>query len=654
MTNESRPETGADPRKTAARESGAQDRPVAFPGQNLRLSASAPLVERHACAPASKPGHFLAERVRALRAWLVSENLAGFYLPHTDAFQNEFLPPSMERLAWLTGFTGSAGEALVLNDRAALFVDGRYTVQARAQVDSAVFAVCHVTTEPLGAWIEANVSPGSRIGFDPWQVSVELFERLEAACRARGAAMIPCGHNPVDALWSDRPVCAARPAEPHPLAHAGQASSAKRAELAARMRERGEDAVVLSSPEGVAWLLNIRGRDIPYTPVVLASAILYANASVDLFLDPGSVTPELQAHLGEGVTLQAPEMLGPALDRLAVRTVSVDAGRTSLWVWNRLEEVGATLVREPDPCALPRACKNATEIEGARSAHVRDGLAVTRFLYWLSRRLSLGEQVGEVDLGRRLDAFREEDPLFREPSFPTISATGPNASLPHYRALPGADRFLAPGDVYLVDSGGQYPDGTTDITRTVGVGEASQIVRECYTLVLRGHIALSRAVFPRGTTGTALDALARQFLWQKGLDYDHGTGHGVGSYLSVHEGPVRIGKSGPSIPLAPGMILSVEPGYYREGEFGIRIENLVVVVPFTGHSEEDRNLLTFETLTLVPYDRSLIETRLLSRDERRWVDAYHERVRTVLAPLLGHEEQRWLESACAPLVEGAC
>lgn len=601
-----------------------------------------------ASLPAAVPLQTIPERVEALRTWCAREKLDGFYVPHTDAWQNEFLPPSMERLAWLTGFGGSAGEAVVLMDQAALFVDGRYTIQARTQADSTLFKVYHQHRDPVTTWLESTLKVGARIGFDPWQITPPQRDRLKKACEARGGALIASAFNPVDVLWLDRPDMSRAPAEAHPPTYAGRSSGHKRADLTVRLKERDGDAVVLCTPDSIAWLLNIRGDDVPYTPVVLAYAILYENGVVDLFLGRAKRTPALLAHLGDGVRCRDPEEFGPVLDSLKGRRVSVDPARTSVWVVDRLEKAGAVILGEPDPCIWPKACKNPVEVEGARAAHLRDGIAVTRFLFWLSRALSLGEHLTERSVSDRLDCLRAEHPLFRDLSFPTISATGPNASQPHYHGTDETNRRLTPGDVYLVDSGGQYSDGTTDVTRTISVGEVSSMVRRCYTLVLKGHIAVSSAAFPRGTTGGQLDPLARQFLWSRGLDYDHGTGHGVGSFLSVHEGPIRIGKAGPPVAFHPGMILSVEPGYYREGEFGIRIENLVVVVPLEDENAEG-DYLTFETLTLVPYDRGLIETSLLSLDERRWINAYHDRVRDALGPHMTPEERGWLEAACGAI-----
>ncbi|GEO80451.1 Xaa-Pro aminopeptidase [Pararhodospirillum oryzae] len=586
-----------------------------------------------------------------VRVWMARAGLTAYVLPHADAFQNEFLPPDAERLAWLTGFTGSAGEAVVLHDRVGLFVDGRYTLQAAAETDPDLITCHHSVEEPAAAWLAKVLNAGDRLGYDPWLYTPEGRERLRRACETRGAVLVACPDNPVDQLWTERPRLPARPAQPHETRWSGRESADKRADLAATLKAAGQEAVVLSAPESVAWLLNIRGHDVPHTPLVLARALARADGSVDLFLDPAQTSTELEAHLGPMVRRHAPADLGAVLDALGERaaTVRLDRQRTPAWILDRLEQAGATAVAGEDPCVLPRACKNAVELEGARAAHRRDGLAVTRFLHWLSEHGPSGT-LTERAAARQLLAFRAQDPLLRDLSFPTISAAGPNAAQCHYRATEASDRLLNPGEVYLVDSGAQYPDGTTDITRTVALGPVDPVARHCFTLVLRGHIAIARAHFPQGTSGNQLDSLARQFLWAEGLDYDHGTGHGVGSYLGVHEGPAYLSRAGGGVPLRPGMILSNEPGYYREGAFGIRIENLVAVQPVEPPpADATKPFLAFETLTLAPLDRALIDVRLLRPGERAWVDTYHARVRAQHAPHLDAPARAWLEAATAPL-----
>ncbi|CCG07639.1 aminopeptidase family protein P [Pararhodospirillum photometricum] len=540
---------------------------------------------------------------------------------------------------------------MILPDQAALFVDGRYTLQAAAQVDAALFTCRHLLDDPAPRWLETVLPPGARLGYDPWQLTPDARERLHRTGDPRGVVLVACPVNPIDLLWADRPAPPASLARPHPTAWAGRDSTAKRAEIAALLQARGQAAVVLASPDSVAWLLNIRGADVPHTPLALARAVLHADASVDLFLAESRVSPLLVEHLGPQVRRHDPEALGGLLDTLGERgkVVRVDRSRTPAWIHDRLEEAGAGLVVAEDPCLLPKACKNATELAGARAAHRRDGLAVTRFLHWLAETAPRGG-LTEMAAADALAGFRAQDPSLVDLSFPTISAAGPNAAIVHYRATPATDRLLEPGQIYLVDSGGQYPDGTTDITRTIAIGPAVPGVRRCFTLVLRGHIALARARFPKGTTGSQLDSLARQFLWAEGLDYDHGTGHGVGSFLGVHEGPARLNRTGNGIALVPGMILSNEPGVYRENAFGIRIENLMAVQEITPTPEgATRPFLGFETLTLAPLDRSLIEVGQLRPGERAWVDAYHARVREAHAPHLEASARAWLEAATAPL-----
>lgn len=588
------------------------------------------------------------ERVAALRAELARLGLRGFLVPRADEHQNEYVPPHAERLRWLTGFSGSAGLAVVLTDAAAVFVDGRYTLQVRAEVPADLFEYHHLLDSPPTDWLRRRLLRGDRVGYDPWLHTVEGVERLAAACQRAGAELVPCEPNPLDRLWSDRPPPPRAPVVPHDLAYAGRSAEDKRREVARALEEQDADVVVLTAPESVAWLLNVRGGDVPHTPLPLAFALLHRDATVDLFLDPAKVTAGLGDHLGPAVRLHPPEAFGPALDRLAGRRVQLDPALAASWIARRLERAGAVAVRAADPCALPRAVKNEVELAGARAAHRRDGAALCQFLAWLARE---GPRGGLTELGAaaRLDAFRAAQPLFREPSFPTISAAGPHAAIVHYRATPATDAPLGPGMLYLVDSGGQYLDGTTDVTRTVGLGPPTPEQRERFTRVLRGHIALATARFPEGTTGSQLDALARRALWEAGLDYDHGTGHGVGSYLGVHEGPQRISKTPSPVALRPGMILSNEPGYYRAGAYGIRLESLVVVTPVEPPPGAEVPLLGFETLTLVPLDLALVEPTLLTPAEVAWLDAYHARVRESIAPLVDPDTAAWLEQATRPL-----
>jgi len=590
-----------------------------------------------------------AERIGALRAELKARGLHGFLVPRADAHQGEYVPPHAERLAWLTGFTGSAGLAVVLRDRAALFVDGRYTLQAETETGSAHYELRHLIETPPQDWLAEAVEPGARIGFDPWLHTPDGIARLRRAVERAGATLEPAEGSPLDAVWTDQPAPPLAPVVAHPVPYAGETSADKRARIAAGLKAEGLDAAVLSAPESLAWLLNVRGGDVPFTPLPLGFAILHADATVDLYMAPEKLDAAVRAHLGEAVRVAPPDAFGPALDALAGKRVRLDRATCAVWIAKRLGAAGATADVGDDPCATPRACKNATELAGTRAAHLRDGVALTSFLHWLAEEAPKGG-LTELAASDRLDSFRREGDLFRGLSFPTISGAGEHGAVVHYRVTPDSDRPLNTGELYLVDSGAQYLDGTTDVTRTVAIGTPTGEMRRRYTQVLKGHIALATVVFPEGTTGSQLDALARQFLWADGVDYDHGTGHGVGSYLSVHEGPQRVSKSASSVPLAPGMILSNEPGYYKAGAFGIRIENLQVVrVQEPQPDGAERRVLGFETLTLAPLDRRLIAADLLSAPERAWVDAYHARVREALTPHLDAAAAAWLTAETAPL-----
>jgi Xaa-Pro aminopeptidase len=588
-----------------------------------------------------------ADRLAALRKELARQGVDGALVPRSDAHLGEYVPASAERLAWLTGFTGSAGLAIVLADRAAVFTDGRYTTQVAAQTDPALWERRHLTEEPPAEWLKAHAA-GKRIGYDPWLHAEAGLKRLEAS----GATLVPLDANPVDAVWTaGRPAAPAAPASPHPLEYAGRSGAEKREEAAAALREAGDDAAVLADAHSVAWLLNIRGADLDNTPLVLAFALLRADGSAELFLDPARVPAETRAHLGNGVSVRPPETLAEALRSLGGRRVRVDTEATPAWFARALREAGAAVVPGDDPCRLPRARKNATEQEGARAAHRRDAVAMARFLSWLAG-VAAGGRETEMGAAERLLSFRRGLPLFRGESFPAISGAGEHGAVIHYRATPETDRRIGPDECYLVDSGGQYLDGTTDVTRTAWTGpdKPPAALRERYTRVLRGHLALAALRFPKGVAGPHLDTIARVPLWEAGLDYDHGTGHGVGSFLSVHEGPASFSRAAKTVPLEPGMILSDEPGFYLPGQYGIRIENLLLVreaVPAL--PDQAKPFLEFETLTLVPYERRLVEPRMLTAAERGRVDAYHARVLTEVAPNCDAGTASWLRAACVPL-----
>ena len=590
-------------------------------------------------------------RLAALRQVLAGRGADGFLVPLSDEHQSEFPPPGARRLGWLTGFGGSAGIAVVLPDRAAIFVDGRYTLQVREQVDTALFEPRHLTEEPPSDWIAENAPSGARIGYDPWLHTADGLARLRAGCERAGASLVPLEPNPLDAAWGGgRPAPPLAPVVPHDTAYAGRGGADKRQEAGRVIAANGARAAVLSAPDSIAWLLNIRGGDVPNTPVALCFAIVASDGAVELFIDRRKLTPSVLPHLGNGVTVRPPEALGTALDALGAggTPVQLEAAAAPAWVIERLEAAGARILRKPDPCALPKACKNSTELAGARAAHIRDGAALCRFLAWLAGEAPKGtvDELGAVD---RLYAFRAEGALFRGLSFDTISGAGPNGAIVHYRATGATNRRLEPGTLYLVDSGAQYLDGTTDVTRTVAIGTPTAEMRDRFTRVLKGHIAIATARFPAGTAGGQLDVLARQALWQAGLDFDHGTGHGVGSYLGVHEGPQRIAKRIGDSPLRPGMIVSNEPGYYRTGAYGIRIENLEIVRAAAGDGGEEREMLGFEALTLAPIDRALVDTAIMTAAETGWLDAYHRRVRETITPLVDDATAAWLKETTRPV-----
>ncbi len=592
---------------------------------------------------------FGAEHLPLIRAEMARQGLDGFLIPHEDEHQNEYLPDANERLAWATGFTGSAGAAVVMADKAAVFVDGRYTLQVKDQVDTGLFETRDLVEGGVVAWLEDMARPGQVIGYDARLHSPDALARLHIAVGRAGASLKAVDANPLDDAWAAaRPAQPAAPVVPHPLDYAGEDSAAKRARIGAAIDKAGADAAVVTAPASVAWLFNIRGGDVIRSPLPLGQAILNADGTARLFLDPSKVTEDLPAWLGNQVSLEPPAALAGALGALAGRKVMIDPGQSSAWYFDRLQEAGAEVVRGVDPTALPRACKNPVEIDGARRAHVRDGGALARFLFWLSTeaQTSLPD---EVEIVTTLEGLREATGALKDLSFDTIAGAGPHGAVVHYRPTNRTNRRVEPGQLLLVDSGAQYLDGTTDVTRTVAIGAPSEEMRERFTLVLKGHIALARVRFPAGTTGSSLDALARGPLWMAGLDFDHGTGHGVGSYLGVHEGPQRIAKRPDTTALQPGMIVSNEPGYYKAGEYGIRIENLQVVTEAQEVAGGERPMLGFETLTLAPIDRRLIVAGMLTRAEIDWLDAYHQRVLAAIGPQVEPQVRTWLEEACAAL-----
>jgi len=566
--------------------------------------------------------------VDAIRVILQAQGLDGFIQPRNDEFLGEYVPPSAERLAWLTGFTGSAGLAIVLADRAAVFSDGRYTLQLAEQTDPAIWERLHIIETKPEDWLRANARQGARIGYDPWLMSANTVEKFTEA----GITLIPC-ENPIDEAWQNRPAPPAAPAQPHALEFAGEPAEKKRARIGAAIGADGADAVLLTDPHAIAWLFNLRGADLPHTPIVLATALLRRDGSATLYIDPAKLTDSVRGHLGEGVAMVPRSSMVQSFSGLRGQRIRLDPATAPIRYTQILGELGAITVSGDDPCVLPRAMKNQVEQEGARAAHHRDAIAMCKFIAWFTETAPTGA-LKELSAGAKLREFRAAAPEFRAESFAPISGAGEHGAIIHYSATKASNRPIRPNEIYLIDSGGQYPDGTTDITRTLWTGPDTPPpeIRERYTRVLAGHIALARARFPDGTTGPMLDALARAPLWEAGLDYDHGTGHGVGSYLSVHEGPVSFHRLAKPVPLAPGMILSDEPGYYQEGGYGIRLENLLLVRESPIRAR--KRFLEFETLTLAPFDTRLIDFSLLDPPARAWLESYHARIRTEIFPLL--------------------
>jgi Xaa-Pro aminopeptidase len=583
-------------------------------------------------------------RIAALRAELARQNLAGFIIPRADRHQNEYLPPNEERLLWATGFSGSAGLAIVLAEKAALFVDGRYTVQAAEQTDNDIFERLPVGEKPMRDWLRQNLKAGDALGFDPWNHTYDFVQETGEFLETLGANLVPLGHNPIDALWTDRPAPTPAPFTTRPLRLAGETAKAKLARLSAKL---DADALFVSDPHNIAWVFNIRGGDVAHTPLPLAFAIIPKQGQTRLFADPAKLTPPVVERLAEVATLHAPAELEGALaaEAKAGRKLLFDKATAPYRLIDAFRGSGGKFTLQPDPLTLMKACKNPAEIAGSKAAHLRDAVALAKFLAWFEGVMA-GNGATEIGAAVALENFRADDPTFRDVSFPTISAAGPHAALPHYRVGEGSD-IAIPEGLYLVDSGAQYDEGTTDITRTLAVGQTTPDMRDRYTRVLKGHIAIATSVFPKGTTGAQIDAFARRALWDVGVDFEHGVGHGVGAFLSVHEGPQRIAKTG-ATPLMPGMIISNEPGYYAPERFGIRIENLVLVVPREIAGAE-REMLGFETISFAPIDTRPLRRELLTPAEIEWLNAYHAEVRAQVGPLLDDATRAWLEAATAAI-----
>jgi len=590
-------------------------------------------------SPTQGPVH-----IAKLRAELNRRGFSGFIVPRADEHQGEYVPKSAERLAWLTGFTGSAGTAVVLTDKAALVVDGRYTVQAAEQVDTSVITPVQLADISAEDWIAANLPEGGILAYDPWLHTSDSLKRLEQAVARAGGSLAPVDINLVDVIWIDRPAPPQAPVRPHPLAYAGQTAAEKLERIRSKMAEAKLDALVISDPHNLAWAFNLRGGDVGHTPLPLGYAVLPRNGRATLFFDPAKITNEVGAAVGELAEFAPISGFQSALDALGQKggKVRIDSATGAVALIRRVEAAGGTVDVGADPITLMKAVKNEAEIAGSHAAHLRDGIAMARFLAWLDREAPKG-QLTEIDAVEALEKFRIETGALKNISFPSISGAGPNAALPHYRVTASSNRKIENGQIFLIDSGAQYEDGTTDITRTIIVGEPTAEMKDRFTRVLRGHIAIARAVFPKGTTGAQIDAFARKPLWDAGLDFDHGTGHGIGSYLSVHEGPQRIAKTG-TTPLEPGMLLSNEPGYYKAGAYGIRTENLILVEP-RAIPGGDREMLGFETLTFTPIDLRLVEPAIMDADEIAWLNDYHARVREKIGPHLDAETRNWLDDA---------
>src|SRR3954449_6041106 len=593
-----------------------------------------------------------ADRLKALREQLKSDKLDGFVVPLTDEHMSEYVGSYAQRLAWLTGFQGSAGAAVVLPEQAAMFVDGRYTLQVRSQVSATEWSYQSVPETSTTQWLEEHAPEGARIGYDPWLHTRDWVSKAKDALASRGAKLVPVERNPIDEIWKDRPEASKAHLVVQPDQYAGESAPEKRTEIADWLTKQHADAAVLSALDSIAWAFNIRGQDVTHTPVALAYALVNSDGTADLFVAGEKIGPDVRQHLGNGVRLHERSEFESALGELKGKTVVVDPERAVAAIFDALDRSGAKILPLRDPTILPKALKNPAEIAGQKAAQERDGAAIARFLHWIDEEAPKGD-VDELIASDKLESLRRESPELRDLSFDSISGAGPNGAIVHYKSSEKTNRKLETGTLYLIDSGGQYVDGTTDITRTVPIGEPTDEMCDRFTRVLQGHIAIATAVFPKGTRGSQLDSFARRPLWEAGLDYAHGTGHGVGSFLAVHEGPQRISpvgssQSGGDEPLVPGMIISNEPGYYKTGEYGIRIENLVLVVPREIEGAE-KEMLGFETLTFAPIDRRLIDPGMLDMEELTWLNCYHAHVLARIGPNLHGADLAWLTQACAPI-----
>jgi len=584
----------------------------------------------------------IAERLSAIRQQLTLENIDAFIIPRADEYLGEYVPARNERLHWATGFTGSAGMAIVLKDTAAIFTDGRYTVQVPQQVDGTLFQYLSLTDDPQIEWLVDTLGAGSKVGIDSRLHTLAWYQQAKAQFDKADIELIDVKQNPIDVHWQDRPQLPTSAFTLFSHEAAGRNSLDKRKQIGALVKKQGADVALIAALDSFCWLLNIRGNDVPRLPVILGSALLASNGDMTLFTNLNKVPSGFAEHVGQGVTVKDEAELATALASLKGVKLLADPHSANAFSQLQAQAAGAKLIAGLDPVALPKAQKNAAELAGMRACHVRDGVAVSRFLAWLDNQVEQGIMHDEAVLAAQLESYRLQDSLYREPSFDTISATGPNAAMCHYNHNNGTPSTMTMNSIYLVDSGAQYLDGTTDVTRTIAIGDVSDEQRKMVTLVLKGHIALDLARFPKGTSGQQLDAFARQHLWQHGFDYDHGTGHGVGHFLSVHEGPQRIGKNVNNVALLPGMVLSNEPGYYRTNGFGIRLENLVIVQHCAALKGSEREMYEFDAITLIPMDARLIDKSLLTTAEINWFNQYHAKVRETLTPFMQGADLTWL------------
>ncbi|QLE84504.1 aminopeptidase P family protein [Shewanella sp. Scap07] len=584
----------------------------------------------------------IADRLSAVRAEMAKANLDAFIVPRADEYLGEYVPERNERLHWLSDFTGSAGMAIVLKDSAAIFIDGRYTVQVAQQVDSSLFEYLSLTDVPQLPWLAEQLSANARIGYDAKLHPLSWQQNAQALFSSQQMQLVAVEQNPIDSNWQNRPALSNQAARLFDEQSAGRSSLDKRQQIGAAIAKQGADVALVAALDSCCWLLNLRGNDVPRLPVILCTGLLHANGDMQVFTDLSKLPAGTQEHVGSGVSLCDESALAGALANLDGVNLLADPNNANAWLQLTAANHGAKLIAASDPVALIKAQKNEAELAGMTACHIRDGVAVSQFLAWLDREVAAKRFYDEGQLADKLESFRLKDAQYIEPSFDTISATGGNAAMCHYNHNNGTPAMMQDNSIYLVDSGAQYLDGTTDVTRTIAIGETTAEQRKMTTLVLKGHIALDQAKFPRGTTGQQLDGFARQHLWQYGFDYDHGTGHGVGHFLSVHEGPQRIAKNSNNVALLPGMVLSNEPGYYRANEFGIRLENLVEVRPATSLADAEREMFEFNPLTLIPMDTRLFDKSLLNEAEINWLNAYHQRVFEAIAPHMQGEDLDWL------------